>query len=86
MVEWSEAFHTVIQHYPNVTEDECGFGRESYLFDDSCFEYHKTEDIISKIKNGRNALKGELPFVVLIETKTISKTNERSEHFDSLKK
>ncbi|CAG2113059.1 unnamed protein product [Medioppia subpectinata] len=54
-----------IQHYPNVTDSDCGVGRESMLMDNQCFKYHKTH-ASSPIMNGRNATAGEMPFTALI--------------------
>ena len=71
----SSAGHAQIGDYPelldicdpNVNECplKCGYGRESELMDDSCFEWHKSETQ-PNLKNGRRVTSGEMPYVVFI--------------------
>lgn len=52
-----------IQHIRGVTLEECGIGRESQLFDDTCFQWHRMVYAKNDIQNGRNATVGEMPFM-----------------------
>ncbi|XP_054161248.1 plasma kallikrein-like [Oppia nitens] len=57
-----------IGDYPNITDtNQCGIGRQSHLLNDQCFEWHKSNDLMSNVVNGRDVQPGEYPYVVYIE-------------------
>ncbi|CAG2104649.1 unnamed protein product [Medioppia subpectinata] len=58
--------HAKMANYPNITTDECGISRDSLLMDNNCFPFHKMDDTVSRIFNGRRATVGELPWHVFI--------------------
>ncbi|CAG2105238.1 unnamed protein product [Medioppia subpectinata] len=66
----SNAFHAEMANYPNITTDECGISRDSLLMDNKCFTYHKVDNTVSRIFNGRRATDGELPWHVYIKIST----------------
>ena len=55
-----------IQHIRGVTLEECGIGRESQLFDDTCFQWHRMVYAKNDIQNGRNATIGEMPYIAMV--------------------
>ncbi|XP_054155990.1 U21-ctenitoxin-Pn1a-like [Oppia nitens] len=58
-------FHSIIQHYPNVTLETCGIGRQSLLTTGQCLRWGFNSNA-SSIQYGRLADPGEWPWVVYI--------------------
>ncbi len=56
-----------IKHYPGVTLDTCGIGRQSLLMTGHCFKWANNWSM-SDIQYGRVAEVGEWPWIVLIIT------------------
>ncbi|XP_054155905.1 U21-ctenitoxin-Pn1a-like [Oppia nitens] len=66
LVSFSVCIHSQIKHYPNVTLDTCGIGRQSLLTTTgNCLKWSSNESM--DIQNGRPAKPGELPWIVYIE-------------------
>ncbi|XP_054155986.1 uncharacterized protein LOC128954432 [Oppia nitens] len=61
-------FHSHIKHYPNVTLDTCGIGRQSLLTTGQClrWEFNANSTTSNSIQYGRLADPGEWPWVVYI--------------------
>src|SRR5882762_9608652 len=66
IITTTNANHAQIEHIPNVTLDDCGVGREPLIRNKTCFKYHNSFDIFSKIQNGRNVMFGEMPWIAYI--------------------
>ncbi|CAG2104444.1 unnamed protein product [Medioppia subpectinata] len=67
----------VIGNYPNITGGECGIGGPIRPTTDQCFTYHKSNDILSNIMNGREAVKGELPWIAYLVINGVDQTGTR---------
>ncbi|XP_054158438.1 lectizyme-like [Oppia nitens] len=60
--------HARIGRYPYLNDTDCGKTRESPLFSDQCFKFHKTFDASAgSVINGRFARKGDLNFLAYLK-------------------
>ncbi|XP_054155911.1 chymotrypsin-like elastase family member 2A [Oppia nitens] len=66
LVSFSVCIHSQIKHYPNVTLDTCGIGRQSLLTTKNCFKW--SSNVTTSVQNGRLAQPGEWPWIVFITT------------------
>ncbi|XP_054155899.1 ovochymase-like [Oppia nitens] len=64
LVSFSVCIHSQIKHYPNVTLDTCGIGRQSLLTTKNCFKW--SSNVTTSVQNGRLAQPGEWPWIVYI--------------------
>ncbi|XP_054155893.1 chymotrypsinogen A-like [Oppia nitens] len=64
LVSFSVCIHSQIKHYPNVTLDTCGIGRQSLLTTKNCFKW--SSNVTTSVQNGRLAQPGEWPWIVFI--------------------
>ncbi|XP_054155898.1 ovochymase-like [Oppia nitens] len=67
LVSFSVCIHSQIKHYPNVTLDTCGIGRQSLLTTKNCFKW--SSNVTTSVQNGRLAQPGEWPWIVYIHSK-----------------
>ncbi|XP_054155901.1 chymotrypsin-like elastase family member 2A [Oppia nitens] len=61
LVSFSVCIHSQIKHYPNVTLDTCGIGRQSLLTTKNCFKW--SSNVTTSVQNGRLAQPGEWPWI-----------------------
>ncbi|XP_054163254.1 chymotrypsin-like elastase family member 2A [Oppia nitens] len=57
--------HTRIQHYPSVTEDNCGINSQSLLMSGHCLKW--SSNMTTNVQNGRLAQPFEWPWIAFID-------------------